>query len=556
MEDIDESKDDRRKRLANERQKRYYKKNAPQICEKFQVKRDRLAVFEINVGDMLITQLGKLIYNGEPQHQEHIDENNNNDYQPDDNHQEEEEQHNDAPQQPDVEPEDEPEEPIVMRPVKEKKKNNANYVPTGGKAGRPAKSPEAQALRDEVVRKAQENKKRREEMEQLQEEVEGEKVAPRRSGRPSKKVIRQEVAVVKELRKKKVGRKLSLLCGNCEYRNPCPLHDHFKPFTRDYMKQRVEYYTKKELVPNTVSTMETLFQISKCNSFEVGFKSPDEFVKKLDVARWGSQNQLYEITSKKNLFQHIVKAIDHTPNLKEVLTEEIFEEYVRLFQISKIEVSEQYAKRIVDDDEAVMRFTEIRELVNNVYPLDSEHRLIINLYYELTARDDFKNLVVVNTTDDATDPNTNYIVIPVPCKNKKLFKISTIVLNSYKTDGGDVAYKKRTMKVNLSGELSKSISRFLLSKSEDQRDELFQGVRKPSTLLSEIKAKLNMKSLTINVLRHSKTTELYYNKPTAKERNDLAVSMMHSPDTQVKYVKRLLKRRTDPLIQSTELENM
>jgi len=234
-------------------------------------------------------------------------------------------------------------------------------------------------------------------------------------------------------------------------------------------------------------------------------------------------------TSETTRFAHlqtIVKAIDTYPSLKKKVPFQRYKDKLLEFKTRSDE--EQVQKKVEDE---VPPFSEIKDKVYDNYPAGSKERLLIDLYDELTLRDDFGDVEFITSRKSETDGKQNYLNL----------RAKELVLNNYKTVN---KYGKQRFK--LSEDLMKKIKKSL---KDDPRLFLFSSKMnnmKPAGSMPHTLAAMFMKSKVkgkdkVNLLRHAKLSEELdgENLKDKDKRRELFEKMLHSPFTQLKYLRTL-----------------
>ena len=234
-------------------------------------------------------------------------------------------------------------------------------------------------------------------------------------------------------------------------------------------------------------------------------------------------------TSETTRFAHlqtIVKAIDTYPSLKKKVPFQRYKDKLLEFKTRSDE--EQVQKKVEDE---VPPFSEIKDKVYDNYPAGSKERLLIDMYDELTLRDDFGDVEFITSRKSETDGKQNYLNL----------RAKELVLNNYKTSN---KYGKQRFK--LSDELIKKIKKSL---KEDPRLYLFSSKTnnmKPAGSMTHTLASIFMKAGIkgkdkVNLLRHAKLSEELdgENLKDKDKRRELFEKMLHSPFTQLKYLRTL-----------------
>jgi len=230
----------------------------------------------------------------------------------------------------------------------------------------------------------------------------------------------------------------------------------------------------------------------------------------------------YSLNTKKGLFQTIVYLID---NLHITLNANTIKIYKDKFEQYKIKSSDLNEERINHSFNGVIPYKDYMNKIKNKFGLNSKEYFIAKLYNEFTVRDAFQNLIIVKNTTNLSNDN-NYIIVN---KNK-----SKIILNQYKTQA---KYKKITHEV--SAELDKFLKKYISNKNIDYGETLF-GKSPLSKLIGNMNSSVDVEG-SINTLRHMKVSEEIKNIKDVDKRHQLASIMLHSPVTQQRYMRELIK---------------
>jgi hypothetical protein len=159
--------------------------------------------------------------------------------------------------------------------------------------------------------------------------------------------------------------------------------------------------------------------------------------------------------------------------------------------------------------EKVPSFTSIKKRIEKDFPAESDEVLMINLYNEITVRNDFDDL-----TFDTNDPN--HIDL----------KKGTITLKKFKKT--DKKYKP-IENYKLSKKFMQMIKK---SHDENPRDKVFT---------KQMKSIFKKTKTGVNEIRHAKISEeLKGSKITDQDkREELRQKMLHSSATQLRYIRNL-----------------
>ena len=185
-----------------------------------------------------------------------------------------------------------------------------------------------------------------------------------------------------------------------------------------------------------------------------------------------------------------------------------------------LENTKRVIKRNEAEKETLPTFEEYIERVKQIYPENSLQMILIYLYSELTCRDDYGRLVIINDTKKAVGTK-NYIFI-----GKRDVKI---ILNQFKTDK---VYKK--IQTKLSYELANKVKAYITANGMNVNDELFPHDNM-SAIVCDINKKIGLEG-GINTLRRiAIKTELTGDNTTADSQHELATKMGHSLHSQQTY---------------------
>jgi hypothetical protein len=163
--------------------------------------------------------------------------------------------------------------------------------------------------------------------------------------------------------------------------------------------------------------------------------------------------------------------------------------------------------------------------------------LLINLYDDFNARDDFGDVILIGDEQDAIDPNQNYMVYQKPVK---------LILRVYKTDKKygeiklDAGPKSRIYDILKAQK--KQVGDLLVSKPNGRQ---YGRAGALSSIVSQMldKAGVNRfgQKQAINLLRAAKKTQLLSQARTPEERALIAARAMHSPLMQLSYMRKNAK---------------
>jgi len=291
----------------------------------------------------------------------------------------------------------------------------------------------------------------------------------------------------------------------------------------DVVKQKlnnleINASTKKKYIDDT----KTLMHLTNCNDLKDCLKDHKRIMSLIENAKQKRDpSKNYSLNTKKGLFQTILYLID---NIHIPLSPATKKNYKDIFEEYKIRSNDLTDERTNNLSDGVISYKDYMTKIKNKYGINSKEFLIVKLYDEFTARDDFQNLIIKQNATNLSDDD-NYIIVN---KNK-----SKIILNNYKTKN---KYKKIIHES--SAELDKLIKNYINNKNLDYNDTLF-GKSLLSKIIGTINRSVGVEG-SINTLRHMKVTEEVQGVKDVKKRQELSQKMMHSPITQSKYMRQLL----------------
>lgn len=235
-----------------------------------------------------------------------------------------------------------------------------------------------------------------------------------------------------------------------------------------------------------------------------------------------SNGEPYSENTRLGIYQMILKVIDI---LHLNITPTIKSHYTKQFGLYKIESSDHTQKKI--SEQVIHTFDDYIEKVKERFGGLSKMFTLVSLYKEVTLRDDYGHLLIVQSIKDTSDTDENYIVI-----NKK--DEATLIVNQYKT-----SKKYGQIKVKLSNYVSRLIRNYRQEENIGYGDFLFGSSTLSQYLNNEIK-KIGIKGVggAINYMQKMSSSDLQRTGGSVEERKILADKMKHSPVTQLKYLRK------------------
>jgi DNA-binding CsgD family transcriptional regulator len=293
----------------------------------------------------------------------------------------------------------------------------------------------------------------------------------------------------------------------------------------------IEHYLKllkeKSLSDKTIKLHEGNIKILKtlidCTYITTCFKNHKKVIKAINEAIQTNRKPHgpYSPSTKVRLFGVILSIID---TLKLDIDKKPYETEMKVYDLDS---RKETAAR---QDETVMTFDNYLPLVLDKFGKNSKEYIIASLYALQPFRDDLQ-LKIIRFSKDATDPDTNYIII------KKNHSIIRLILNQYKTDKKFGSYN-----INLDMKLSTSIYAYLYDKTNSDvipwGDYLFSD-KANSGFISKFNKELGL-NITSNTYRRMHVSAHDIDEMTSRERVELANKMKHSPTTSQVYRRKII----------------
>ena len=262
----------------------------------------------------------------------------------------------------------------------------------------------------------------------------------------------------------------------------------------------------------------SFFSITKIKNLETDLNDVDTIFTLIENATYGKDNKLYKLNTKKNILESVLFCLD---NFDIKISSELRTKYQNFYGKIKLMSNDELNDKQNNDDHSIITWKEYESKIKNRFGIQSKEYLIISLYGECNARDDF-NLFIIDDIELVKDDITkNYLV-----RKDDLF---TICMQHYKT-----SKNKQPIFINLSTELNILLTNYI--KTNNIYDRLFPtktGINSP--FISAMNKKIDV-SGSINMIRHIIiSSNLNSNSITPEERVDLANNSFHSINTQIDY---------------------
>lgn len=228
----------------------------------------------------------------------------------------------------------------------------------------------------------------------------------------------------------------------------------------------------------------------------------------------------YSLSTKKGSIQSILVFMDLS---KFEASPKVRAKYEVLFEVYKIRTEDEHKERQNSAECRVMDFEKYLQLVLDRFGLASKEYLVARMYHEITVRDNFHNLKIVDSLEE-DDGKGNFLTRD--CRH--------IILNNYKTQN---IYEKKTFVV--SEELQRLLLDYIDAKGLSAR--LFPENNKGlSKFIITMNGRINVKG-GINEIRKMRVSQfLMTENLTAEQRLAFADTMCHREQTQQKYKRGIL----------------
>jgi len=265
----------------------------------------------------------------------------------------------------------------------------------------------------------------------------------------------------------------------------------------------------------------------------------------------------------KNYVQSVLKVLDFYPMIQQTYGLKEARDYIyNEFTSSKTTATTSDITRRLT--ETVDPFSSIKEKVRNAYEKSSQQALLIELYNELTLRDDYGFIEIVNKETDIKKEELNFLLIKP--KKVELYLQSYKTVNKYGTIQHVFPETKEVTKM-IRDSLKKKPRKYLIIKdsiyqklttSKETNNKLLgddptygskgalSSFINDMLITSGVKPKNQAKTDThnrgsINLLRKSTVSETLKDIRDVNEdkREELSKQMLHSPATQLNYVRKL-----------------
>ena len=241
---------------------------------------------------------------------------------------------------------------------------------------------------------------------------------------------------------------------------------------------------------------------------------PTKFIKLIDTAI-KPDGEAYSDNSKLNFYKVIPRLMRICGIVLSNKANELYkfkmEEYNYIYQLENQEgVNHQVLPTLTD----------YIKQVNAKHGEDSERALIVAIYSEITARDDFSHLHIVASKKDTKDKTKNYIIV-----NKTT---ATIIINEHKTASTSGALEQK-----LTASLAKRIRAYIVKNNIQVGEELFKQERL-SPIISLINQSLGLTG-GISTIRRIVVSDTHNNESSFAEKKELAKKMGHSLNTATIY---------------------
>lgn len=225
----------------------------------------------------------------------------------------------------------------------------------------------------------------------------------------------------------------------------------------------------------------------------------------------------FSVNTIKLIYQTLLKVID----LLDLKIDK--KPYIEQFDLLKIKSTDE--NKTKQETMVLPTFDKYIKDVQQKFGIESKMYLLAMLYDNMTLRDDYGDLIIVDDIKKITpDVDKNYIFVPTDKKGLCILRI-----NSYKTDK-----KYGIIHKTLSSPVSLLIKQFIKNNNLNYGDALFG--KNVGNYISNKNKEINPNYEGVSWLRHIKVSDLLNkNNVSPEERLALAREMMHSPNVQANY---------------------
>ena len=284
---------------------------------------------------------------------------------------------------------------------------------------------------------------------------------------------------------------------------------------------------EKKMDKTYINGIKKVFEMTGCDTLTSCLQNFDAIKNKLES---GTQKngKSYALNSIKSFVQCIVKVVTM---LDIPISESLKQKYVILMQEYSAKSNQQTEDRQSNPEFAVIPYSEFMAKIKTVFKADSKEYLLASLYNEVTCRDNYGGIQIINSVSEVNkNSKQNYIIVPT---NKK--QLCTVVIQSYKTEK-----RYGTINEKVSSGLSTLIRNYMTAHNLTDGNPLFSN-QTLSAVLCDMRNKIGIpKGGGVNYIRHSKITEMLDKQVLSdKGKLELALKMRHSPVSQLKYVRQI-----------------
>ena len=261
--------------------------------------------------------------------------------------------------------------------------------------------------------------------------------------------------------------------------------------------------------------------ISRSLKYKICFSSSilsNSIKRSLSIFLSGKDNKLYKLNTKKNVLESVLFCLD---NFDIKISSELRTKYQNFYGKIKLMSNDELNDKQNNDDHSIITWKEYESKIKNRFGIQSKEYLMISLYGECNARDDFDLYIIDDIESVKDDITKNYLV-----RENNFF---TICMQHYKT-----SKNKNPIFIQLSTELNILLTTYIkLNKIEYSLFPTKNGINSP--FISAMNKKIDVTG-SINTIRHIIiSSNLNSNSITPEERVDLANNSFHSINTQIDY---------------------
>lgn len=192
---------------------------------------------------------------------------------------------------------------------------------------------------------------------------------------------------------------------------------------RDAVNKTDGNETTKGNIISAIKQVSHIFQIDNVDDFKTFVtKKPADLLLKIDEATFGSDKKPYASNSKRFMLSFLLNILVH---LGITLSSKVMKMYKNRIEILNERNTERVTVRNETEKDKLLSFTEFFNRIKTKFGEDSMEYMLMNMYYEISCRDDLGNLTIIDDKKKMRNLDKNYILVGK--RDTKIF------LNQFKT---------------------------------------------------------------------------------------------------------------------------